>query len=162
VVPEHLRNDGRRRVVIEGVAPEIDGGAFPAKRAAGEDVVVEADVFCDGHDVLACELRFRRADDRAWQDATMELVENDRWLRRFASALREGDADAALDDELLELMRRHPDRADAVTYERELEVLVDPERARFSAWYELFPRSTAKEPGRHGTFKDVEARLPYV
>jgi starch synthase (maltosyl-transferring) len=41
-------------------------------------------------------------------------------------------------------------------------VSVDRERARFGAWYELFPRSMASEPGRHGTFADVEARLPYV
>ena len=57
--------------------------------------------------------------------------------------------------ELVQLMDRYPDRTEAVTYPRELEMLVDPQRARFSAWYELFPRS-AGEPGRHGTFRDVE------
>jgi starch synthase (maltosyl-transferring) len=41
-------------------------------------------------------------------------------------------------------------------------LIADRERARFSAWYELFPRSTATTPGKHGTFRDVEARLPYV
>ena len=40
--------------------------------------------------------------------------------------------------------------------------MVDRERARFGAWYELFPRSASPVPGRHGTFKDLEARLPYV
>ena len=40
--------------------------------------------------------------------------------------------------------------------------MVERERARFGAWYEMFPRSAAAEPGRHGTFRDVEARLPYV
>src|SRR5439155_12789838 len=39
---------------------------------------------------------------------------------------------------------------------------VDPELARFGAWYEMFPRSAASEEGRHGTFKDVEKRLPYI
>jgi starch synthase (maltosyl-transferring) len=58
-------------------------------------------------------------------------------------------------------MDRYPDRGEAVVYPRELQLLVDPERARFSAWYELFPRS-AGEPGRHGTFRDVEKRLPYI
>ncbi len=47
-------------------------------------------------------------------------------------------------------------------YEPELRVTVDREKARYSAWYEMFPRSTAAEPGRHGTFKDCEARLDYV
>src|SRR5207244_346021 len=47
-------------------------------------------------------------------------------------------------------------------YDKHLAVVVDREKARYSTWYELFPRSTSPEPGRHGTFKDVEARLPYV
>ena len=51
--------------------------------------------------------------------------------------------------------------ADPVTGKR-LPLTVDRERAAFSAWYELFPRSTSPEPGRHGTFRDVEARLPYI
>jgi starch synthase (maltosyl-transferring) len=68
----------------------------------------------------------------------------------------------ALSPRLAELMRRNPDRCHATRYERELQVTVDRERARFSTWYELFPRSAAAEPGRHGTFRDVQARLPYV
>ena len=51
--------DGRKRVVIEAVMPEIDGGRFPAKRAVGETVTVEADIFADGHDALAAVLRYR-------------------------------------------------------------------------------------------------------
>src|SRR6266550_7649145 len=58
-------------------------------------------------------------------------------------------------------MDRYPDRSEAVSYPRELELHVDPQRARFGAWYELFPRS-AGEPGHHGTFRDVEKRLPYI
>ncbi|MGH9680445.1 MAG: alpha-amylase family glycosyl hydrolase, partial [Candidatus Acidiferrales bacterium] len=49
-----------------------------------------------------------------------------------------------------------------VRYDKELIVTVDPERARFSAWYEVFPRSCAPEAGRHGTFRDVEGWLPYI
>jgi len=69
---------------------------------------------------------------------------------------------AALAPELAACLARHPDRARATRYERVLQVTVDRERAVFGAWYELFPRSSAREPGRHGTFADVEARLPYV
>ena len=68
--------DGRRRVVIEAVSPQIDGGEFPAKRVIGEDVVVEADVLCDGHDVLAAEIRFRREGRRSWSESPMRLVDN--------------------------------------------------------------------------------------
>jgi starch synthase (maltosyl-transferring) len=60
------------------------------------------------------------------------------------------------------LMSAYPDRSDATTYSRELAVVVDLERARFSTWYEMFPRSCAAVPGQHGTFKDCEARLPYI
>ncbi|HVS01241.1 MAG TPA: alpha-amylase family glycosyl hydrolase, partial [Thermoanaerobaculia bacterium] len=47
-------------------------------------------------------------------------------------------------------------------YPRVLPAVVDPPLARFGAWYELFPRSASPDPQRHGTFRDVEARLPYV
>src|SRR5438128_3765420 len=75
--------EGRRRVVIEGVQPEIDGGRFPVKRVVGERVTVEADVFADGHDAVAADLRFRRDDEVAWRDVRMAFVENDRWRAAF-------------------------------------------------------------------------------
>ncbi|HSK75290.1 MAG TPA: alpha-1,4-glucan--maltose-1-phosphate maltosyltransferase [Thermoanaerobaculia bacterium] len=67
----------------------------------------------------------------------------------------------ALDEELALLMDRQADRGSATVYSKELAVVVDRERARFSTWYEMFPRSTGSE-GRHGTFRDAEARLPYI
>ena len=68
--------------------------------------------------------------------------------------------EVALDPELAARMARHPDRALA-TLGPWLPVVVEPERARFSSWYELFPRSTGAA-GRHGTLADAAARLPYV
>lgn len=59
VLPASVPVDGRKRVVIETVSPEIDAGRFPAKRAVGETVTVEADIFADGHDALAAVLRFK-------------------------------------------------------------------------------------------------------
>ena len=58
--------EGRKRVVIENVKPEIDSGAFPAKRVVGEKVEVSADIFSDGHDSLSARLLYRRAVDSAW------------------------------------------------------------------------------------------------
>ncbi len=225
--PEGL-SDGRHRVVIESVAPEIDGGRFPAKRSLGERVVVEADVFADGHDALTCVVRWRHQSSANWSDAPMAALGNDRWrgefmvtelgrylftvqgwvdsfetwsrqfakrveagqdvtlelevaarmieaaaaradgsdsnrLKAYAAAVRKGrpTASAALGDELTQLMDRHADKSLAVTYHKELEVVVDTEQARFSAWYELFPRS-AGSGGTHGTFRDVERRLPEI
>jgi starch synthase (maltosyl-transferring) len=60
------------------------------------------------------------------------------------------------------MIGRYPDRRFASEAERELVIVVDPVRARFGAWYEMFPRSTSPQAGRRGTLKDCEARLPYV
>jgi starch synthase (maltosyl-transferring) len=68
----------------------------------------------------------------------------------------------ALADDLALLMARYPGRRFATRYAHELQVVVDRERARFSTWYEMFPRSCAPKPGVHGTFEDCEERLPYV
>jgi starch synthase (maltosyl-transferring) len=68
----------------------------------------------------------------------------------------------ALDADLNALADLYPDRSQATVHEPFLGVTVDPPLACFSAWYELFPRSTAAKPGAHGTFGDVEARLPYI
>ncbi len=68
----------------------------------------------------------------------------------------------ALSDEVSQFMQRYAERSSAVRYGRENTVYVDREKAGFSAWYEMFPHSTSPEPGRPGTFKDCEARLPYI
>jgi starch synthase (maltosyl-transferring) len=64
-----------------------------------------------------------------------------------------------LDEEIAELVETYPDRSAATRYDRELEVVVDRPRARFAAWYEMFPRSQGRVPGSHGTFKDCLDRL---
>src|SRR5487761_1125060 len=66
------RLEGRRRVVIEGVKPEIDCGEFPIQRVVGETVVVEADVFADGHDAVAAQILYRRSIERNWRTLPME------------------------------------------------------------------------------------------
>lgn len=88
-------------------------------------------------------------------------------LRGIAAALRKGpDADEAVelarDPEVRERMRRYRDEHFATTYPHQLELRVERTKALFSSWYEIFPRSTADEPGRHGTFADVEKRLPRI
>lgn len=226
-----LPAEGRSRVIIEGVKPEIDGGRFPIKRIAGKETVIEADILADGHDALSCALLYRREGEAAWQEVPMEPLGNDRWrasftpaelgiyfytvqgwidhfkswsrdlakrvqagqdvtvdlligaelvaaagkraatldkksLLTFEKALRSGGVEGsrrALSDELGRLMAANSERRYLTTYAKELQVVVDRERARFGAWYELFPRSCSAVPGKHGTFKDVEERmLPYV
>ncbi len=224
--------EDRKRVMIEGVYPEINGGRYPIKRSVGERVEVEADIFADSHDALSAALLYRREKESQWAEAAMEFLVNDRWkgsfvvneIGRYVYTLeawvdyfqtwrrdlvkkvdagqdvtvdllagegiikdaisRATGADAerlegwvndlkshqgltekvrlVLDEELKSLMARYPDRRFATTYEKELMVVVDRTKARYSAWYEMFPRSCADEAGRHGTFKGCEARLPYI
>jgi len=226
------QQDGRRRVVIEAITPEVDGGRFPIKRTIGDIVTVEADIFTDGHDAIAAAVLCRPESASDWQENPMQPAVNDRWTGEFTvsqigryryaihawvdhwetwrrdlikriqadndssvdyligadlideAAARAQDADAdwlrgqakalrSLEDVELrrkgatasalgEVMLRYPDRRFASESERELAIVVDPVRARFSAWYELFPRSTSPDPTRHGTFADCEARLPYI
>ena len=67
------------RVAIESVAPEINAGRFPAKAAVGQSVRIEADIFCDGHDVIDAAVLFRVVGARTWREAPMRYFDNDRW-----------------------------------------------------------------------------------
>src|SRR3569623_240473 len=73
------QEDGRRRVVIEAVTPQIDCGRFAVKRTLGERVEVEADAFTDGHDLVTCVLLWRDAAEDQWREAAMQPLGNDRW-----------------------------------------------------------------------------------
>jgi starch synthase (maltosyl-transferring) len=83
-------------------------------------------------------------------------------LRAFDAADYKGRLDLLLSGGTRELMARHPDRARSTHYDKTLEVFVDRVEARYAAWYEMFHRSQGTEPGKSATFKDCEARLPYV
>jgi starch synthase (maltosyl-transferring) len=219
------------RVVIEHVTPEVDQGRYAVKRVTGETVMVEADIFTDGHDAVSGILLHRREGEADWTETPMLPLGNDRWtatftvseltrygyrlsawvdrfktwsrdlakrleagqpvevdllsgvalveeaakrargpdaarLRHYARSLaarpRRPRAVLGLAPELAELMSRYQDRDAAVTYDRGQAIQVDPVRARFSTWYECFPRSCGTQPGEHGTFKDLEGRLPGI
>jgi len=221
-----------RRVVIEGVTPEIDGGRFPIKRTVGESVTVRADIFTDGHDVVSGVMMYRKAEVSDWSEVPLDFIINDRWQASFdltqvgryvytlsawvdsfqswrrdlskkvdasqtvsiellagahliqRASHRAGEADAewfnqraealrssrsqdvkialAMDNVLADRMQKYPDRNAATTYDKELTVVVDREIARFSTWYEMFPRSCSPDPAKHGTLKDCVDRLPYI
>ena len=115
-----------------------------AKRVeAGQDVSIDL--------LIGKELVESAAGRAAGADTTL--------LRATASDF---DLDKALDERLGEIVERYPDRSLETTLDMPLTVTVDPVLARFSAWYELFPRSASPDPARHGTFADVIDRLDYV
>jgi starch synthase (maltosyl-transferring) len=58
------------------------------------------------------------------------------------------------------IVKRYADRRFAAS--SSFELVADRKRAQFSSWYELFPRVAATKEGVHGTFRDVQTRLPYM
>ena len=78
----------KARVVIENISPQVDCGKFPAKRVVGESVIVEADVFTDGHDVVSCVLLYRAEGAAGWEEIAMSPLHNDRWIARIGSTSR--------------------------------------------------------------------------
>ena len=74
---------GQSRVAIENVSPQVDCGRFPIKRVVGDSVAVEADIFGDGHDVIAGALLYRHGDSGEWLRSSMRPLVNDRWTGEF-------------------------------------------------------------------------------
>ena len=74
---------GAGRVVIEAVTPELDGGRHPVKVVVDEEVIVEADIFTDGHEKIGCDVLWRPVDQDDWNRVPMTFVANDRWRARF-------------------------------------------------------------------------------
>ena len=268
-------SQGRSRVVIEHITPQVDGGRHPACRTIGDKVAVTAVIFSDGHDHVAARLLYRRDSEREWRFTPMVQGVNDLWsgsfavdqlgqwhfailgwvdhfdtwvsdLRkrigaqpvpiesqsiasrareasiantgpqagmfdspggleagpepasqdvqlafrtgailieqtaarasaddaktllesaRFLTALADRNLsyyDFPLDGATISLVEKYPDLSLARQSEPTLSLWVDRELAQFSAWYEMFPRSASPVPGKHGTFADVEGRLPEI
>ena len=243
--------EGRKRVVIEEVTPQVDGGRYPVKRVIGDLVTITAAVFADGHDHLSGRLLYRWGQD-AWQSAPLRPAANDLWsasflvdrigewsytieasidhfatwyadlgkriaaqssaqapsteassteaqnqtqdiplalrtgavlLRKVAKRARRADAETLLQaaedlesraaantpvhqhpfgEEIVALASQYPDPGLVSRYASDLPLWVDRERARFSSWYELFPRSSSPDPSRSGTFADVKNLLPGI
>ena len=240
--------EGRKRVILEDIHPEVDCVRYPARRFLGDRVDVTAAIFSDGHDHVAARLLYKPEGETAWRSAAMSAKPNDLWsasftvdrlgtwiftieawvdhfetwtydlkkrldaqpdpssadpakrnlppqdiplaftigallldqtaarakgqdaqqLKAIAALLRKLAADNAalyqypLTPEVEELAARYPDLSLASVADKELRLWVDRERARFSSWYELFPRSTSPDPALHGTLADVELLLPEI
>ena len=122
------------------------------KVEARQDVAVDLQL---GVELLRAAAGRASGADRAALDELINTITTDR-LPQPARAR------AVLDREVAELMAAWPDRSRATIYGRELRVRVDRARAACAAWYEMFPRSTARKSGKHGTFADATARLPYI
>jgi starch synthase (maltosyl-transferring) len=237
--------EGRNRVIVEEIQPQVDCGRYPARRFLGDQVEITAAIFSDGHDHVAARLLYKPEGESDWRSTPMTPFPNDMWAARFTAdrlgswvftiqawvdhfdtwcadlrkrldaqpdpsdpvkrdlppqdiplafnigaqlidqaAARASGADARhlknvatslrwmadrkaplyeypLSDPIEQLVAQYPDLSYASSG-KQLHLWIDRERARFSSWYELFPRSASPDPSRHGTFADVEALLPEI
>ncbi len=119
------------------------------KSAAGADLASE---LLEGAALVAEAAGRARGSEERRLTAVAERL-------RDPSTSFEERARIALDPGLRSLMGGLADLSDATRSGSEYALVVDRERARFAAWYEMFPRSQAAVPGRHGTFADAEHRL---
>ncbi|HWB33219.1 MAG TPA: alpha-1,4-glucan--maltose-1-phosphate maltosyltransferase [Acidobacteriaceae bacterium] len=258
--------EGRQRVVIEEIQPQVNCGRYSARRFLGDQVEVTAAIFSDGHDHVAAQLLYKRENEHDWRVTPMTALVNDMWTASFTadalgpwrftvrawvdhfdtwcSDLRKrldaqsgatpsrdpavstaASPDAAnpgspvanasavqldipvaltigsnmldqiaaratgedvktlktaarnlrtlveqklpfyedpITPELEALAARYPDLSFASLAGREYPLWIDRERARFSSWYEVFPRSTSPDAARHGTLADVAALVPEI
>jgi starch synthase (maltosyl-transferring) len=222
----------QRRVIIENVSPQLNGGDFYIKRIVNEIVNVSADILVDGHDIIASVVLFKHENGKKWQEVRMHELGNDVWQGSFTvgkqgfytykiqgwvdyglnwqhgiirkiddnqlvtSELLEGveylgpilkkanaaekkyithllhlfknkesyqkAIVAAKSNELYQLFMKYPAKVLTNT-SKPLSVYVDRLKARFSTWYEFFPRSASQNhDNKHGTFKDCEKLLSKV
>ena len=146
-----MSGDGRNRVIIENVQPEVIGG-YPIKRIVRDTIIVTADIFADGHDPLSAQLLYKKTGERNFQRVPMKPIDNDRWEGRFQVneiGRYEYTVEGWIDPSCISRYGL-------------LSVVVDRPIARFSAWYELFPHSCSAMPGQHGTLADLDRLVPEI
>ncbi len=165
-------------IVIDDARPRTPTGRYPAKAVVGESVRVSADIFKDGHDILAARVRWGPEGGEKLREAPMHHLVNDRWegviepdvmgmhevvieawTDRLATLEHDIEvkraAGAGVDVELAEIAALPPEPVDRTAGEP-LRLWVDRQRALFGSWYELFPRSEG------GLRKAADNRLPAV
>lgn len=222
--------EGRQRSVISNVKPQIEEGRYAIKRIIGDEVTISADIFTDGHSLIAANLLFRKSTQKKWQQTPLRHESNDRWqgrlkvetlgvyvytlqawvdhfktwqqdlAKKFQAGLsvkneltvgiqfleealqhkkqakihsflmqikkaknEKQQIQLALDEQLSLLMREcYPNKQWVTEFPKLLSIIVDPPKARFSSWYEIFPRSFSPIAGKHGTFQDCQQLLPEI
>ena len=221
----------QKRVVIDYVSPQLNGGDFFIKRVVNEIVNIDAHVLVDGHDIIAASVLYKHEKERTWREVRMNAIANDEWKGSFVvekqgfytykvegwvdyalnwqhGISRKIDANQKVTSEMLEgveylkfieknatdiekkylkqlqelfvnekqyakairaavshdlykIFVKYPEKKLANT-SKDYTIYVDRLKARFSTWYEFFPRSSSEQEGQHGTFKDCERLLPRV
>lgn len=121
------------------------------KYEAGQDVEID---LLEGAEIIEKASKQAEGADKAW------LMERAKFL--FSGKTQEERVTSALAQDLHALISHYPDRFNSIIYDKILAVNVDRLRAKYGAWYELFPRSFTTDPEKPGTFKDALKKLPEI
>ncbi len=165
---------------MELINPGLDiwSGEFPLKKNTRYLYTVEA--YTDNYNSWLSDTTKKF---KAKIDINSELMEGELWLSKAVETIEQNEEREYIKglllklesvkseerklklfshEEVMTIMKRNSDRSDSALYVPPLEVIGDRERARFAAWYEMFPRSQGKIRGKSATFKDCIKRLPEI
>ena len=78
-----FKKTDRKRVIVEYVSPQVDGGQFPIKRVIGDKVIVTTHIFSDGHDKIQAELLHKTEEEKTFNHSKMSYTINDEWKGSF-------------------------------------------------------------------------------
>jgi starch synthase (maltosyl-transferring) len=147
-----LNEIGRWRLTIEAWTDHFGSwhDALQKKVDAGLDVSLE---LLEGAALIESAGGHATDDVRPRLKAARDVLADSRGSRKRR-------VETALNPELRAVMEGIVDDGEVTRSERQFDVVVDPPSAGFAAWYEMFPRSHGKEPGKHGTFREAESALP--
>lgn len=153
-----LRAMSEQGIFIRNVYPELEGGKYPVKREIDRPFEVWVDISSDCQVEVWLEYRQKRRGAK-WRQVLMEPTGHSprSGINRLRGSLTFDIVGGY--EYTVKVNPVAPRAAKSILYDRILEVIVEPVKARFAAWYELFPRSQGKKEGFSGTFKDVEERL---
>lgn len=147
--------DRKDSLVIENVRPLVNAGQFPLKREPGDTVTVQADIFRCSHEKYDAAIEYRHMGKKKWERAPMVFVDNDLWEGSF-----EVKSIGYYEYKVVAWTIKPEDKepAESPVYE----VRVDPVYARFTTWYEMFPRSQGTNPKGPASWDDCVKRIPDI
>ena len=141
----------KKKITFTDIAPLVDEGQYYCKWET--DLPFKIYVTIIGlNDNSKVFLNFRRKEEKGWQQTIMSSFEPD----RFEAAIK--TEQTGLYEYTFTVEKNNTN----ITHDRIYEVYFDRPRARFAAWYEMWPRSQGTVEGKSATFDDMIKRLPYV
>jgi len=139
------------RITFKNIGPLVDDGQYYCKWET--DLPFKVWITVEGDtSQIKIQLKFRRKGKKLWEDQVMQSADEHRF-EGFVKADIVG---------LYEYTFSVLFEGEEIIHDAIYEVYFDRPRARYAAWYEMWPRSQGTIPGKSATFDDMINRLPYV